>query len=136
MEKKIFEYTKKDAYGIELYKMSIYYKDEDNVEYVTYGTSTKTMIETISKDDIEEILSIITDNDDLFNIESIPEPPVLDGYRNSFYFSNLTDFYKINVNNLEYYLYQDLENEDAALLLEVFEDISEILERNDIELSL
>ena len=136
MGNKIFEYTRKDSYGIDICKMIIRYCEEENVEYISYENEEESGIYTIDKEDLNDIFSIIDDNTDLFDIESVEEPPVFDGFINEFYFSNLKQDITIKASNLDYYVMEMNIPDEAALLLEIFEDISEILERNDIELTL
>lgn len=136
MGNKIFEYTRKDSYGIDICKMIIRLCDEDNVEYISYENEEESGVYTIDREDIDEIFSIIDDNYDLFNIDSVEEPPVFDGFINEFYFSNLKQSINIKASNLDYYVMERNVPDEAALLLEIFEDISEILERNDIELTM
>lgn len=136
MGNKIFEYTRKDSYGIEICKMIIRYCEEDNVEFISYENEEESGIYTIDKEDLNDIFSIIDDNTDLFDIENVEEPPVFDGFINEFYFSNLKQDITIKASNLDYYVMEMNIPDEAALLLEIFEDISEILERNDIELTL
>jgi hypothetical protein len=136
----IFEYNLCDAWMFPIQELSIYNRETDNVVFVNdddidENTEEEEKIITIKKDDLKSIKDILTNNNLIYKIDKIKMPDILDGSYNKFYFSNDKETNCIECYNIWYYLDND-ESEDAKVLINVFNEISNILKKYGIKLSL
>ena len=96
MGNKIFEYTIKDSYGIEICKMIIRYCEEDNVEFISYENEEESGIYTIDKEDLNDYFVKYNNTvQDLYDlIKNTPEyviPPEHKMTKVEKFLSNLTE---------------------------------------------
>ena len=87
----------------------------------------------LSEDIIDQIKQVYMNNKDIFDIEEVEFPPVLDGCCNSFVFSDGKSKNEIRTSNLWYFLEEPSEAPNAMLLLKVFAEIKEILVTNGVD---
>lgn len=106
---------------------------ENNIIYFT--VDNKVNYFTMKDNDKKKILDIIN-NDKLLKIKDIPEPFVLDGCVNIFYFSNLKVRTKISTSNICSYIEDEKAPSNAKMLIDTFDKISSILNGYDINIYL
>jgi hypothetical protein len=136
----IFEYNLCDAWMFPIQELSIYNRESNNVVFVCdddieENTEEEEKIITIKKDDLKSIMDILTNNNLIYKIDKIKMPKILDGSYYEFYFNNFKETNSINCYNIWYYL----DNEGTAnekILLNVFKEISNVLKKYGINLSL
>ena len=87
----------------------------------------------LSKDTIDKIIQIYNDNRQVFDIEKVEFPPVLDGSSNRFVFSDGELTNDVFASNIWYYKTEPSDN--AKLILKVFEKIKTLLLSEGIDKS-
>lgn len=130
----LFRYTLSDAWHIPVQTIIVINKEKDNCLYCDEDSEVKYI--SIEKNIIEKLFSIIDKNNGLFKIKNIEEPLVLDGCINDLYFSNLKSNKKIVTSNLWAYVDDENAPENAKLVINVFNEISDLLNKYDINISL
>jgi hypothetical protein len=123
----MFEYSLEDAEMFPIQKVSIYNKEKDNVIF-------EDRVITIKEKDLISIIDILNNNL-IYKIDKIKMPDILDGSYNKFYFSNGIYSNTIDCYNIWYYRDND-EYEDVKIIINVFNNISNILKKYGIKLSL
>lgn len=135
----IFKYNLKDAWFEDFYEIKIYDKDIDNVIINDFDDDDEDVVckvFTLSRDGIENIKSLLTEELLTLSSESLEFPMVLDGCMNRFtlikgdkenilYGDNLWAFEKNN--------YKDDKHPNADKVIKLFYDVKEILDRERID---
>lgn len=128
----IFSYKLSDAWGFLIYEIKIYNRKQDNI---IVSTTKKYKYFTISQNLINKIINIILDTD-LYNIDKISFPPVLDGNQNEFTVNIDDHFHKIIAYNLWYWEENPYNDSSIDRLLKCFHAIKTILKENNIDLKI
>lgn len=128
----LFKYELQDAWGDTLVKMEVADEKMDNVRCVYPCVShyakkdvPEGKILTLNERQLEEVKNILLKNIDIFDIEKVEHPFVLDGYINVFYFSISGMKRKILSYNIS--AYREEESVNAKRVLEIFDEICEVL---------
>lgn len=131
----IFKYTLSDAYGIDvMQEITILDTKENNVIVVDASGNTEEY--TLEYGDIEMIKSTILDYSDIFEVEELDTPPILDGVTNEIVVYNDGEPHTIKTENLGYWDLDDPIAPELKAVLEVIYTISGTLDEYGVELFL
>lgn len=138
MERTIFKYELADAFGDSLAKIEVIDSTVDNVRCIypcvshyVKGEMPQGKTITLDERQLKKIKSIILKNIDIFEIEKVEFPLVIDGYINRFYFSVSNFVREIEAFNIS--AYRKEESINAKRILQVFDEIVEIFVEVNID---
>lgn len=131
-EQMLFQYELADAWEDTLAKVEVTDGKKDNVRctYPCVSPSVKgevpsAQVITLSGNEIEKIRNILMEHTEIFEIDDVEFPMILDGYVNNFVFlmgENKTCIQACNI-----YVYREMESVKAKKVLEVFDAIAKVL---------
>lgn len=133
----IFKMSISDAWGGKVMYLQVSDDIENNVYAIDYEgigqkKEPKEKLYNLDIKVIEEIKDVLRENSDIFEIDYIEFPPMLDGWTYNFEF-NVDDKHKeINANNIFYYKEND-EGPNAKKILKVFDQIGNILVHHKVD---
>ena len=129
----MFELRKKDAWALEVYNLKILDQRSDNV-IIKDDSFDNELIYTISEEEILEIKNILSKYVNL-EIEDIclnNEECILDGCSYEFIFNHKV----FVIENFDYYIDDSNVSSGVASLIQLLNEISDILKKNDINIVL
>ena len=131
----IFRYTLSDAYGMDI-TQEIRILDAKQNNVVVIDASGNEEEYSLDYGDIELIKSMIQDYSEIFEIERLDTPPVLDGVTNEIVVYNEGEAHTIKTENLGYWDLEEPVSSELHSILEVIYTISGTLDEYGIELFL
>lgn len=131
----IFRYTLSDAYGMDI-TQEIRILDAKQNNVVVIDASGNEEEYSLDYGDIELIKSMIQDYGEIFEIERLDTPPVLDGVTNEIVVYNEGEAHTIKTENLGYWDLEEPVSSELHSILEVIYTISGTLDEYGIELFL
>lgn len=131
----IFKYNLMDAWFEDYYELKIYDKDTDNVVIFDYNTDDEDVVNrvyTLSKNGIDAIKNLFTDNLLSLNGSDIEFPLVLDGCTNRFCIRG-SRYNEFEAYNLWAWEGKDKPHPKADMVIKMFNNIKYILNAEKID---
>lgn len=133
----LFQAKRSDAWGKDPRMVYVFDQTVNNVviqrKESSFSKETELEFLSIPPERIRQIKSIISTNQAIFDVTVIPPAMVLDGSRNTLFFSDGSDVVAIETNNLWYWFGKDSQADEATkLVLDVYSQITEILIKEDV----
>ena len=140
----IFEYKLCNAWRFPIVSLRVFDREEENVSCIVwYATGAPedlplTVNYSLDKAGIDRISDAIGKNPDIFKIEDVEFPMVMDGFSNEFFFRYKTGCVRVDASNIWYWneyseTADDEEPVNAKLILKVFAMIKDLLIRNGVD---
>lgn len=140
----IFEYKLSNAWLFPIVSLRVFDRATDNVKcmvwYSTGAPQDLALTKNYSLDGavIKQISDTICQNSDVFKIEEVEFPPVLDGFSNEFYFRYKNGIVRVDASNISAWneCSESIDGEDpvnAMLILKVFTTIKTLLTESGVD---